>query len=176
MDADVFIHFLYACLFKYPKLFMCFIRISSLWCFYCFILVILSLFCVYIDLLRCLMYMILICVYFTMCWVRDDLINEFNHVQYWVIMHKALSVWEDDPANNKGTYRLPTHLMQEWPNASTGSEGWPSVFGMMLFKQHYETWLTTYKYKWIPWCPVMHMRQWNKPSGKCLSTAFRRSL
>ena len=24
------------------------------------------------------MYMILICVYFTMYWVRDDLINEFN--------------------------------------------------------------------------------------------------
>ena len=30
-------------------------------------------------------------------------------VQYWVLMHKALSVWEDDPTNNKGTCRLPTH-------------------------------------------------------------------
>ena len=24
-------------------------------------------------------------------------------------MHKAFSVWEDDPANNKGTGGLPTH-------------------------------------------------------------------
>ena len=30
-------------------------------------------------------------------------------VQYWVLMYKALSVWEADPANNKGTRRLPTH-------------------------------------------------------------------
>ena len=28
-------------------------------------------------------------------------------VQY--IVHKAFSVWEDDPANNKGTRGLPTH-------------------------------------------------------------------
>ena len=33
---------------------------------------------IYIDLLRRVMYIILICVYFTMYWVRDDLINEFN--------------------------------------------------------------------------------------------------
>ena len=25
------------------------------------------------------------------------------------------------------------HQMEGWPNASTGSEGWPSVFGIMLF-------------------------------------------
>ena len=31
--------------------------------------------------LRCVMYMILICVYFTMYWVRADLINEFNHLK-----------------------------------------------------------------------------------------------
>ena len=30
-------------------------------------------------------------------------------VQYWVLRHKALSVWEEDPANNKGTGGLPTH-------------------------------------------------------------------
>ena len=23
-------------------------------------------------------------------------------VQYWVLIHKALSVWEEDPANDKG--------------------------------------------------------------------------
>ena len=72
---------------------MCFIRISSLWCFYCFILVILSLFCVYIDLLRCLMYMILICVYFTMCWVRDDLINEFNHNHMFWWWRTQFKLW-----------------------------------------------------------------------------------
>ena len=95
VDADVLIHFLYACLFKYPKLFMCFIRILSLWCFYCFILVILSLFCVYIDLLRSLMYMILICVYFIMCWVRDDLINEFNQSlkdKYRIYIYRYITV------------------------------------------------------------------------------------
>ena len=30
-------------------------------------------------------------------------------LQYWVLMHKALSVWEDDPTNNKRTCGLPTH-------------------------------------------------------------------
>ena len=30
-------------------------------------------------------------------------------VQYWVLIHKALFVWEDDPANDKGTSGLPTY-------------------------------------------------------------------
>ena len=49
-------------------------------------------------------------------------------------------------------------LMQGWPNASTGSEGWPSVFGIMLHKQRYISWPTANKHEWIPWSPVMHMR------------------
>ena len=38
----------------------------------------------------------------------------------------------------------------------TGNEGWPSVFGIMLFQQRFASWLTTNKYEWIPiedqWC------------------------
>ena len=53
----------------------------------CFIV----LFCVYNDLLRCLVYMILICVYFTMYWVTGDLMNKFNHYYcrhyYWNAHH-----------------------------------------------------------------------------------------
>ena len=49
-------------------------------------------------------------------------------------------------------------LMQGWPNASTGSEGWPSVFGILLHKQRYVSWLTANKHGWTPWSPVMHMR------------------
>ena len=30
-------------------------------------------------------------------------------VQYWVLIHKALFVWEDDPANDKGPSGLPTY-------------------------------------------------------------------
>ena len=65
--------------------------------FYSFILVILFLFCVYIDLLRCVMYMILICVYFTMYWVRDDLINEFNHVK--IFLHYLAHMFPRSMAN-----------------------------------------------------------------------------
>ena len=49
-------------------------------------------------------------------------------------------------------------LMLGWPNASTGSEGWPSVFGILLHKQRYVSWPTANKHEWIPWSPVMHMR------------------
>ena len=73
----LFICYMFACL-NIQNFYVFYSYIIAVMFFCCFILVILSLFCVYIDLLRCLMYMILICVYFTMCWVKDDLINEFN--------------------------------------------------------------------------------------------------
>ena len=103
---------------------MCFIRISSLWCFYCFILVILSLFCVHIDLLRCLMYMILICVYFTMCWVRDDLINEFNQSkknQYNAFSHRLWSLLTNAFVWNK--LRLQLMDGSIFSRASTNDSG-----------------------------------------------------
>ena len=76
VDADIFIHFFLACL-NIQNFYVFYSYIIAVM-FSLYILVILSIFCVYNDLLRCLMYMILICVYFTMCWVRDDLINELN--------------------------------------------------------------------------------------------------
>ena len=74
----MFYSFFLLCMIVCLNIPMCFICILPLWCFYCSILVTLFLFCVCIDLLRCLIYMILVCVYFTMHWFRDDLIYEFD--------------------------------------------------------------------------------------------------
>ena len=79
VDADVFVHFYMLVCLNIPNFYEFFFYIITVMVFF---VVLFWFFCFYsvytLTWLRCVMYMILIYVYVTMYWVRNDLINEFN--------------------------------------------------------------------------------------------------
>ena len=77
------------------------------------------------------------------CWVSFS----FNNWRVGMTVTDSLVLADLQPPWWRWPVGSSQDLMQGWPNASTGSEGWPSVFGILLHKQRYVSWLTANKHE-----------------------------